>query len=629
MNKTFKTRKLDGSNEFIICIKCNKRKAINSLHLCKRCNAMSSQIVDSGNKNIDDFIRETQFSKKSADNEFLKWVPYENLTKIEHIGKGGFSEIYKATWEKQSYINGTFETEKTEVVLKVLNDSRNVNTEFLKELKHTYQLRDIWDSSSIQCYGVTQIPKTKNYAFILYYAKAGDLHHFLNKNFEEMTWENKPYSLMNIVEGIQKMHSKKILHQDLHSGNILIQDNRGRAIISDLGFSQPANIDSNLSRESQLYGIIPYMAPELFKGQPYSYKSDIYSLGMIMDIWDSSSIQCYGVTQIPKTKNYAFILYYAKAGDLHHFLNKNFEEMTWENKPYSLMNIVEGIQKMHSKKILHQDLHSGNILIQDNRGRAIISDLGFSQPANIDSNLSRESQLYGIIPYMAPELFKGQPYSYKSDIYSLGMIMWQMTSGHRPFHDQEHGPKLILDILDGKRPAITEDTPENWANLMKRCWHPVPSQRPTINEIFKLSEKFSYVEYSEDNIKKYHPDKYDILLEFNKAEKKRIKMIEFKKPFVKNPGYYSRSLNSMLESINSTVSDLFSNDNLFSNDCFDINSNQINGLESSDGNSSAENSKKHFLDELLQEEIIEDQNDLKRRKISEYINECLAENVMD
>ncbi|RHZ74608.1 hypothetical protein Glove_220g24 [Diversispora epigaea] len=602
MSKTFKTRKQDGSNELIICIKCNKRKQINSLHLCKRCNDMSSQIVDSGNKNIDDFIRETQFSKKSSYDEFLKWVPYENLTNIEHIGKGGFSEIYKATWERQRYIaySGIFKTEKTVVVLKVLNDSQNVDTEFLKELKHTYQLSDRWDSSPIQCYGVTQIPKTKNYAFILYYAKYGDLYHFLNKNFAKMTWENKIVFLRNIVGGIKRIHNKKILHRDLHSGNILIQDNFGRAIISDLGFSQPATIKSDLSRKSQIYGIIPYMAPELFKGRPYSYKSDIY------------------ITQIPKTKNYAFILYYAKYGDLYHFLNKNFAKMTWENKIVFLRNIVGGIKRIHNKKILHRDLHSGNILIQDNFGRAIISDLGFSQPATIKSDLSRKSQIYGIIPYMAPELFKGRPYSYKSDIYSLGMIMWQMTSGHRPFHDQEHGPKLILDILDGKRPEITEDTPECWANLMKRCWHPDPSQRPTINEIYNLSRKF----FSDD-------------LEFNEAEKKRLEMIEFKKPFVKNPGYehpnsryYSRSLNSMLESINSTVSDLFSN-NLFSNDRFDINSNQINGLESSDGNSSAENSKKHFLDELLQEEIIEDQNDLKRRKISEYINECLAENVTD
>ncbi|RHZ75474.1 hypothetical protein Glove_213g113 [Diversispora epigaea] len=157
----------------------------------------------------------------------------------------------------------------------------------------------------------------------------------------------------------------------------------------------------------------------------------------------------------------------------------------------------------------------------------------------------------------------------------------------------------LLDILDGKRPEITEDTPECWADLMKRCWHPGPSQRPTIQEISELSKEFR---------------------KFNEAEKKRLEMVKSKKPFVKNLGhehpnsrYYSTSLNSMLESINSSITDLFSNDNLFSNDRFDImdfNSNQKNNFENSNHNLSAKNSKKHFLDELLQKENIEDQSNI-------------------
>ncbi|RHZ57543.1 hypothetical protein Glove_386g22 [Diversispora epigaea] len=488
MTKIFFTRKLDGSNKNIKCLRCKRRSRINSSHICYYCHGISALIANSGNVNINNFIKGTQSSKNSINDSYLSWVPFEEFKDIKKIGQGGFSQIFKATWKLSEGINYKGKEKRSserEIVLKILNNSQNVDTEFLNELKHTFEFGSYL---IINCYGVTQDSQTKNYAFILEYIPNGDLHHHIHKNFEEFTWIDKIKYLNSIVIGIKNIHDKEIIHRDLHSGNILARKN-----INDI------------------------------------------------------------------------IGYY-----------------------------------------------------HDDNDCAVISDLGLSQPVNIDSNLSRESQIYGIIPYMAPELFKNQPYSYASD-------MWQLTSGHRPFHDQEHGPKLILDILDGKRPEITEDTPECWSNLIKKCWHPDPSQRPTIQEIYEISRKFGN-QYSD-------PDKYYIWLEFKEAENKRLEMIKSKKPFVKNPGYehpnsryYSTSLNSMLESINSTISDLFSNNHLFSNEHFDImnfNSNQKNNFENSDHNSSAKNSKKHFLDELLQEENIEDQNDFKRRKFVEYFNECL------
>ncbi|RHZ47035.1 hypothetical protein Glove_595g15 [Diversispora epigaea] len=133
------------------------------------------------------------FQKKSESRDFLAWVPYENLTNVEFIARGGFSQIYKATWKKQIYKankknkKGYFFETTTEVVLKVLNNSQNVDTEFFKELKYTYQFGEY----TIKCHGVTQIPQTKNYAFILDYATNGDLHQFLNKNFAEITLGTK------------------------------------------------------------------------------------------------------------------------------------------------------------------------------------------------------------------------------------------------------------------------------------------------------------------------------------------------------------------------------------------------------------------------------------------------------
>ena len=71
------------------------------------------------------------------------------------------------------------------------------------------------------------------------------------------------------------------------------------------------------------------------------------------------------------------------------------------------------------------------------------------------------------------------------------MVMWEHTTGKKPFHDRSHNHCLILDILKGKRPEITEDTPEFYVNLMKKCWDPNPENRPTAEEIWNCLEKYN------------------------------------------------------------------------------------------------------------------------------------------
>ncbi|EXX64995.1 Ssk22p [Rhizophagus irregularis DAOM 197198w] len=92
-------------------------------------------------------------------------------------------------------------------------------------------------------------------------------------------------------------------------------------------------------------------------------------------------------------------------------------------------------------------------------------DLGLSQPAN---NTLSNNEIYGVIPYIAPEIFKGAAFSKESNIYSFNMIMWELTTGSKSYANIEHNVELIYEIIDGKRPEITNDTPECFANLMRK-----------------------------------------------------------------------------------------------------------------------------------------------------------------
>jgi len=127
-------------------------------------------------------------------------------------------------------------------------------------------------------------------------------------------------------------------------------------------------------------------------------------------------------------------------------------------------------------------LHSGDIFsysIWNNK----IGDLGLCQQISYKND---PDKIFGVIPYMAPEVLSKNLYTKESDIYSFGMIMWEHTTGKKPFHDRPHDQYLMLDILEGERPQITDDTPEFYAELMKSCWDHNPENRPTAQEIYSF-----------------------------------------------------------------------------------------------------------------------------------------------
>jgi serine/threonine protein kinase len=198
---------------------------------------------------------------------------------------------------------------------------------------------------------------------------------------------------------------------------------------------------------------------------------------------------------------------------------------------------------IHKNNFIHRDIHSGNILLSTFWQ---IGDLGLLRPAN---NSSPNDEIYGVIPYIAPEIFKGGVFSEESDIYSLGMVMWELTTGCKPFANVEHDVDLIYEIVDGKRPEITQDTPECFTNLMKKCWDSNPSNRPTVTNIY-----FTVYEWSGlNNEANFTTEDKIIVKVFKQAEEKRLELIqskklgpEFSKKSHSKAIYTSRALSSLI-----------------------------------------------------------------------------------
>src|ERR1043165_1243921 len=102
------------------------------------------------------------------------------------------------------------------------------------------------------------------------------------------------------------------------------------------------------------------------------------------------------------------------------------------------------------------------------------------------------TKIYGVMPYVAPEILRGNPYTQAADIYSFGIIMYFVAIGKQPFADCAHDEILALNICNGIRPEINEpEAPKCYIDLMKKCWDNNPDNRPNATEIFRLILTFN------------------------------------------------------------------------------------------------------------------------------------------
>ena len=139
-----------------------------------------------------------------------------------------------------------------------------------------------------------------------------------------------------------------------------------------------------------------------------------------------------------------------------------------EEKVVNLYSITVGLANIHDKKLIHCDFHCGNILSYDTL-QTRITDLGLCKPANEKPEKS-EKRIYGVLPYVAPEVLRGKEYTQESDIYGFGIIAYELCTGYPPYHDINHDESLAMRICNGQRPNSNYKIPQLILDIIKQCY---------------------------------------------------------------------------------------------------------------------------------------------------------------
>ncbi|RIA91055.1 kinase-like domain-containing protein [Glomus cerebriforme] len=178
--------------------------------------------------------------------------------------------------------------------------------------------------------------------------------------------------------------------------------------------------------------------------------------------------------------------------DLRKYLQQR--RLTWKERIKIAYDIILALYRIHKGNAIHRDLHSGNILYLQSNNNWYISDLGFCGPA--DKPLK---SIYGNLPYIAPEVIVGKESTFASDIYSIGMLMWEISSGKPPFFNYRYDYDFAMKMVGGMRPKIIPGTPLEYKKLIKQCCDANPLNRPDIKTLFHEIEKLWKDSYNDDN----------------------------------------------------------------------------------------------------------------------------------
>ena len=169
-------------------------------------------------------------------------------------------------------------------------------------------------------------------------------------------------------------------------------------------------------------------------------------------------------------------------------------------KLITIYGIASAMDFLHSNKIIHRDLKPDNILM-DEHLIPKIADFGLSKIQHSKESMTMQSSanIKGTPIYIAPEIWENLEYTPACDVYSFGMIVYEIITNDEPYPSCANMFSLLSMVKNGERPIFRSPPPDAYKDLIELCWDNNPLNRPTFEEILlELRENTDFITESID-----------------------------------------------------------------------------------------------------------------------------------
>ncbi|XP_073294859.1 serine/threonine-protein kinase STY46-like isoform X3 [Primulina huaijiensis] len=176
------------------------------------------------------------------------------------------------------------------------------------------------------------------------------------------------------------------------------------------------------------------------------------------------------------------VIEFMPGGSVYDFLHKQKGVFKLPALLKVAIEVSTGMTYLHQNNIIHRDLKAANLLMDENEA-VKIADFGIARVQHQSGIMTAETGTYR---WMAPEVIEHKPYSHKADVFSFGVVLWELLTGKLPYANMTPLQAAVCVVQQGLRPAIPRNTHPLLVELLEKCWQQEPSLRPEFSEITDL-----------------------------------------------------------------------------------------------------------------------------------------------